>query len=172
MDARIIKTKARLTAALSTLAGRKPIDKITVCELCALADVNRTTFYKYYTTPRDIVQESLNLLMKDLLTRITNDRIANSDVDPYPTVLHGCKLFLSDEALTRDLINDISPLLEVMENFFCSVSTLTPKQVRMLMYVSGGCASYLRFWLMNEPERTPEEISEEITRYVKLMITK
>ena len=47
MDLRIAKTKSRLTAALSVLAAQKPIDKITVSELCKEATVNRTTFYKY-----------------------------------------------------------------------------------------------------------------------------
>lgn len=170
MDLRIAKTKARLTAALSAIAGRKPIDNITVCELCKEAHVNRTTFYKYYSTPRDLIQESLNLLMSDVLKRIQEDREKNPVVDPYPTILHGCKLFLSDVALTRDLVYNISPILEILEMFFTNLPDLTPEQLHMMMFVSGGCASYLRYWLINEPERTAEEIAAEINQYVKMMV--
>lgn len=166
MDLRIAKTKSRLTAALSVLAAQKPIDKITVSELCKEANVNRTTFYKYYMTPRDIVQESLNQLMNDLLKHIQADRESKAPVDPYPTILHGCKLFHDDKALNSDLLNDMTPVMEVLQTFFHNVKELTEDDIRLLMFISGGCVSYLRYWFMIEPERTPEEAAEGLTKFV------
>ena len=48
MDKRIINTKKQLTNTLLILIKEKRIQDITVLELCKKANINRTTFYKYY----------------------------------------------------------------------------------------------------------------------------
>lgn len=42
------KAQKRIFRAFLELSGVKSIDKITVSELCERADVNRSTFYRYY----------------------------------------------------------------------------------------------------------------------------
>ena len=42
---RIRLTKTLLKNALLVLLGKKPIERIAVSEICAKAQVNRTTFY-------------------------------------------------------------------------------------------------------------------------------
>ena len=62
MDRRIINTKKKLTNTLLTLMNNKPLKEITVLELCKEANINRTTFYKYYEDIDDLVfkiEESL-----------------------------------------------------------------------------------------------------------------
>ena len=44
----INQTKQLLKASLMELLADKPLAKITVKELCEKADINRTTYYKYY----------------------------------------------------------------------------------------------------------------------------
>lgn len=48
MDKRIIKTKKCIKEAFITLRKKQDIDKIKVTDLCELAIINKTTFYKYY----------------------------------------------------------------------------------------------------------------------------
>ncbi len=48
-------TQMVLKDALMELMEQKPISKITVKELCAKADINRTTFYAHYTDPNDLL---------------------------------------------------------------------------------------------------------------------
>ena len=57
---RIRLTKTLLKDALITLLGEKSIDKITVQALCAQAQINRTTFYKYYGSQYDLLLEIEN----------------------------------------------------------------------------------------------------------------
>ncbi|NCB50955.1 MAG: TetR/AcrR family transcriptional regulator [Clostridia bacterium] len=45
------------TNAIASNNSEKPIHKVTVRELCAKADINRSTFYAYYETPYDILKE-------------------------------------------------------------------------------------------------------------------
>ncbi len=48
MDLRIEKTKKAIRNAFIELRAKKPLEKITVKELCALACINKSTFYSHY----------------------------------------------------------------------------------------------------------------------------
>lgn len=54
---RVTLSKRMLKEGLFRCLKRKPLEKITVSELCREAQVNRTTFYNHYTIPRDILIE-------------------------------------------------------------------------------------------------------------------
>lgn len=48
MDLRIQKTEKAIKNAFLELRARKPLEKITVKELCELALINKSTFYSHY----------------------------------------------------------------------------------------------------------------------------
>jgi len=48
MDIRVRKTEAAIKNAFMELRSQKPIEKITVKELCQLAQLNKSTFYSHY----------------------------------------------------------------------------------------------------------------------------
>lgn len=54
MDIRIIKTKRAIRSAFLELRKRTPLEKIKVVDICALAEINKTTFYKYYQDVLDL----------------------------------------------------------------------------------------------------------------------
>lgn len=56
-DRRVKKTKKVLRDSLFTLLETKSINQITVTELTKLADVNRSTFYIYYTDVYDMMEK-------------------------------------------------------------------------------------------------------------------
>lgn len=49
MDARVRYTQKVLKESLLSLLKDKPINKITVTEVCGLAELNRATFYAHYS---------------------------------------------------------------------------------------------------------------------------
>ena len=49
--------------AVLRLAARKPLHKISVTEICREAPVHRSTFYKYYGSPYDVMGEIRRLLV-------------------------------------------------------------------------------------------------------------
>ena len=58
MDNRRVKiTKKMIKDAMLELLENRPINKITVTDICAYADVNRSTFYAYYDTTIDLIHE-------------------------------------------------------------------------------------------------------------------
>ena len=48
-DARVRYTQKVLKDSLLQLLEKKPVNKITVKEVCELAELNRATFYAHYT---------------------------------------------------------------------------------------------------------------------------
>ena len=61
-DRRILKTKKAIYEALVELMQKKKLNSITVTELAAQADINRKTFYTYYSTVNDVLDEGINEL--------------------------------------------------------------------------------------------------------------
>ena len=55
-DARVKYTKMVLKKALLELMQRKPINKITVKEVCERAELNRATFYAHYSDCFDLLE--------------------------------------------------------------------------------------------------------------------
>lgn len=48
MDIRVEKTEKAIKNAFLELRSKKPLEKITIKELCALACINKSTFYGHY----------------------------------------------------------------------------------------------------------------------------
>ena len=63
---RIRISKAMLKSGLLKLLKEKPLNQISVCELCAAAQINRTTFYKYYGCQTELLYEIEADFMKQL----------------------------------------------------------------------------------------------------------
>lgn len=70
MDIRILRTKNKLINTLDEMLKTKNIKDITVFDLCHQANVNRTTFYKYYDDIDDLVLKIEEELMIELKTYI------------------------------------------------------------------------------------------------------
>ena len=66
MEGKQNKSQRNIINAFFSLRARKSLEKISVKEVCELADVNKSTFYVYY---RDILDLSLSL-QKDVIDRI------------------------------------------------------------------------------------------------------
>ena len=69
-DARVRYTRKILKESLLTLMKEKPVNKISVKEVCALAELNRATFYAHYSDCYDLLssieQELVNAFEKSL----------------------------------------------------------------------------------------------------------
>lgn len=61
------RTKQRIRQAFITLAQDKPIFRITVRELTACADINRSTFYLHYCDIYDLVNQMEQELLDQIL---------------------------------------------------------------------------------------------------------
>lgn len=79
-DRRARKTQNHLKQIFIHLLKQKELDKITVTELCKLADINRSTFYSHYCD----IYELLDDIEKNCLQEIDEliESIANQTFEP------------------------------------------------------------------------------------------
>ena len=56
MDRRVKYTKKIIKATFLELLSKKDIKKITVSEICNIADINRATFYRYYLDVHNLLE--------------------------------------------------------------------------------------------------------------------
>ncbi|MGE7090365.1 TetR/AcrR family transcriptional regulator [Lysinibacillus sp. NPDC048646] len=76
-DLRVVKTKQALHNALLTLLSEKPLENISIAEICREANVNRGTFYLHYEQKEKLFEEYFQEIMEDL---------NNSYEEPYRAV--------------------------------------------------------------------------------------
>jgi AcrR family transcriptional regulator len=69
VDRRAVRTRAKLHNALLSLILKKDYDAITVEDICAAADVGRSTFYAHYAGKDDLKRSGLEQLRRTLLTQ-------------------------------------------------------------------------------------------------------
>ena len=56
MDRRVKYTKKVIKDTFIDLLSEKDINKVTVSEICKIADINRATFYRYYLDVFDLLE--------------------------------------------------------------------------------------------------------------------
>lgn len=88
MDKRIQKTKYAIRKAFMELLQKKPLEKITVKELCELAYINKSTFYSHYediyalsdALEYEMVLEIVSSIPKDLDYNLSNPEVFTREV--------------------------------------------------------------------------------------------
>jgi len=80
MDIRITKTKRRIMDEFIALRAVKPLEKITVKELCENAEINKSTFYTYYADIYDLSDNVETHIINMILAAVRRpeDMIKNS----------------------------------------------------------------------------------------------
>lgn len=96
---RVRMTKSMMKEALLELLEKKPLDKITVKDICESADVNRSTFYSYYESIEQLLLEieddALNQLpmYPDSPEDYSNERFLSALEDFFDYVRENERLF-------------------------------------------------------------------------------
>ena len=101
-DTRVQYTKERFHSALLRLLETKPINKITVKELCEAASLNRGTFYLHYAEPQDILTEIEDQLFEENLAFLNSYLTPEHDLD-HMGLLFTC--FMNNLETFRLIVN-------------------------------------------------------------------
>ena len=82
-DRRVARTKKAIKNAFAELMSEKEISEITVKDIAETADVNRKTFYNYYNSVYDIVNEIENELVLAFDNVLSNIDFKQEMKNPY-----------------------------------------------------------------------------------------
>ena len=91
MDLREKKTKRSIYNAFLQLRTKKPLERISVKELCELAEISKATFYLHYRDIYDL-SETLQLnVIKDILGYLSSPgKLLEDPVRANNEILSGC----------------------------------------------------------------------------------
>lgn len=183
MDRRIKYTKRVLNESLIKFLEEKEITKITVTEICNMADVNRSTYYAHYDDPYD----QLNKLKSELLGEMT-DYIVKIDTGEIPrdenqyAVLKSVLDYAdSKKNIFRILLGKSGDhklqeeILSILgEKAFGEDLTegRSEEEIKyLLMYAANGCFGIFYHWLMSEDVST-ELAARIMAEYSKNLLNK
>ena len=83
-DPRTRKTKRAIRNAFAKLLSQKEINDITVRDVAELAEINRKTFYRYYSGIYQVVDEIENEIVSAFESVIKDLDLKDVLEDPYP----------------------------------------------------------------------------------------
>lgn len=172
-DQRIRLTNMLIRNALTSLLRQKPIQSISVKELCALAGVNRGTFYAHYTDLYDLLAKMEEEMLADFQKALLPLLSAQGDDLTPLKITAGIFQCLKDNAdlcvvtlgpygdktfAARLLAVGREKCLECYSQQFTGASS---KQIEYYYaFVSAGCIGLLEKWLNDGMQSSAEEIAE------------
>lgn len=168
---RIRLTKRMLKEALVRLLNTKQIEHISVSELCAEAQINRTTFYKYYGSQFDLMNDIQADFMRELENSLQKNARPVSLLNTLTyidTHRELCTVLLHTAADSGFLerIFSFSPIAQQLEE---QVSRQYPdcRKEYVKEFVIYGSYSVIRKWLLSEQPEPPETITEIILKLIE-----
>ncbi|MBQ8782466.1 MAG: TetR/AcrR family transcriptional regulator [Clostridia bacterium] len=167
-DARVRYTKTVIRKAFFDLLKDTPLEKITVKKICELAQINRSTFYKYYYDVYDLFDN----IKQDILIRLKNF-VSNIHADSSREIMLKILGAVKSESETFEIIcsenGDLSFPSAVFDvcyshvgpKFSARYPQLNDSQKQWLYhYISVGCSGVLRCWFESGMKETPEELCD------------
>lgn len=159
-DRRTKYTKTVIRQALFDLLQDKPITKITVTDICKIADINRSTFYSYYEDVYALLTSIQNELFENVVFTLASENW-------FDDLL---KLVDQNKDLCQVLIGphgDTSFIRQLMylgyDNSLKMWGETYPKASPELLdyayaYMSNGVIGILESWVYNGYKQTIEEV--------------
>ena len=174
---RVLMTKKLIKESFLEMLEHESIHKISIRALCELADINRSTFYKYYDSPYDLLRE-----MEDDLLQQVNDSFTKTPQSPFPENhlennltymkehLRLCKVLLKSNA-DADFQQQLLGLPAMLEWLKPLMKGYTETEFSYLktLILYGGYHIFVQ-WIENDCKETPQELSQIILSLMKKFI--
>lgn len=162
---RVRLSKMLLKNALIKLLKEKPLEKITIYELCVEAQLNRVTFYKYYGSQYDLLADIENDCFRKLEEILSDDGVDGEDC-----LCRMLEALLDDEEHFKVLINSLPDkdfstklfdLPTIRKQLDMAIPETFTEQERVelrLFFYQGGYA-VIREWLNRESRQPPKKMA-------------
>lgn len=177
-DRRIRRTKNAIKNGLLSLLKTKPINQITVRELCDLVDINRGTFYLHYADIYYLLEVLENELYNELEKCFSNHPNPNEVInDPQPLLSEIFSCFSMNFELTSILLGPHGDpaFVEKLKNLlkkncearwqFLFPAASADYYAYFSSFVTEGYFGLIKHWIQSGMKETPKElvlISENI----------
>lgn len=182
MDRRIKYTRMVLNESLLKFLEQKEITKITVTEICADADVNRSTYYAHFTDPFDQLAQMKSQILNDVA-----EFSKQIDAEHLPTGQRQYKVLkallqyieakrqvfqiLLAKSGDRNMQQEILTLLgEKVFPLDIGQDEHDTRSSYHLIYASNGCFGMFYHWLMSENPISSDELAHLMADFTKNVV--
>lgn len=171
MNQRIMLTKKLLKDSLTNMLQTQNIYQISIRELCQNAEINRSTFYKYYGSQFDLLAE----MEQDLLLSI--EEVLTSENDYSKNAIERILIYLeNDIEFIRLLINSnvdpefpqklfsLPPIQRMLNELMAKIpEEESDYYYRFLLF---GAYEIVRTWVNKENREKPEWLAALLFRMI------
>ena len=168
MNRKIQMTKRCIREALFECLKEKDINKITISSLCEKADINRSTFYKYYGSQYDVVKEMEQEVIK-LINAQLNDQ-------PKETSFIRLLQFLKSNKETIEIFfacnvdNEFPKQVLALDSIKNQLEKVSQNDPYIIAYILFGSLAIIQQWIDAGCIESCEEIANIINRIVDKLV--
>ncbi|MCF0140531.1 MAG: TetR/AcrR family transcriptional regulator [Mogibacterium sp.] len=174
MDIRQKFTKKIIRETFLAMLEEMSLQKITVKELCARAEINRATFYKYYQNPEDLL-EALEREQLDSLQQKLDKADAGNLQDIFRVTLSDIKENYATYKIIFSENGDMSfrekifalcydENMKVIRSYF---PTMQAEQQEWLYYfIAEGCNGVLNRWMAGGSVSSIDEVIDFVEKII------
>jgi len=166
-DGRVRYTKMVIKDSLLKLLAKKPIQKITVTEICDLAQINRATFYTHYRDAFDLLEQIEDELFAELSATITTedkdaDRLTKEILGIIERNIDLCRILFSENGDKMFLRRTVDSARErTIANWHRQYPRATPQQLDLLYtFITGGSVAMIEQWVRTGMQGPPLGLGE------------
>lgn len=154
------QTKKNIQATVLSLLQHKKIDAITVTEVCRIAQVNRTTFYRYY--------DDIYMCVDKIETEFLSSVNIPQDVSPIQVAKGLLSGFYENPQISNLVfVEGKTKLLEkIQQSIEHPVKQSTIFNKYQETYIMSGVQGILKQWVTNGMKETPDELTMIIFKAV------
>ena len=172
MDRRTKYTKKIIKETFINLLEQKELTKITVSEMCEIADINRATFYRYYLDVYDLLSNIQKEIEEELRNAYHPQSETDNTVSNFSKAL--LEVMLKNKKLVKvlfDTSNNIfflNTILEVAyekckEKWKSDLPELSDEDIEYAsVFIFNGALGVVNFWVKNDFDKDIDEISNII----------
>ncbi len=178
-DLRIIKTRKLIRDAFVKLIDIKGFDAITINNIADMAMINRSTFYLHYTDKYDLLQQTMEEAIQNILQLVAPEAHIIDGKLEYDSFVQNISSILktveNDALLYKIILNDteMSGISKKFENALiekldiCFPDHILISRDLFLQLITSLYMSAIRWWLNNDMKYSTNFIAEQL---VKLLV--
>lgn len=179
-DPRARKSKHALKKSLVACLKTKPIDRITVSELVRAADLNRSTFYKHFTSLYELYNELVRDTMNELIRSYREPYLGARRFDISELTASSVRIFehvyehgdfysaIIDAPAFTDFRNQITDLIRGLISDELLIQP--PKDLDTNMYAgyhAHAITGLITDWVQSEFNSTPDYMNEQLLAIIQ-----
>jgi AcrR family transcriptional regulator len=174
-DLRVRRTHKLLWEALMAELSERPIEEITVTDICERAMVHRTTFYKHYEDKYALLEQGIRQMYDDLLAEEEHKPPSAYSVEHPPPYFirlfehaahhqHFYKLMVCGEGIGhfQKLVKEyIADMVSAKVRELPPANQHPPVPPAMhAHFIAGAALSLLAWWLENDMPFSPHQMAQ------------